>query len=208
MAAATDWGQIGSSPLVWQLTAINSSSVSPLPSQDHVVPPCPLCWLWSSPDPGEVTSAWERRRKLSQQKEREGEREFLFFSFLFHLTAGLVRWIYTLRGQTNGKPRERQGCTSRSGGGKTAPLPDCKRLDQISSFLPVRRTSSYSWGTEWIKLEDKIRFKSGHTSCVHPFSPIIPNCGGVNPLPKLIKNHRVPLFPLLPKQTLPRHPGN
>lgn len=152
MAAVTGWGQIGSSPLIWQLAAITSSSVSPLPSQDHVVPPHPLCWLQTSPDPGEVTLACALCRKLCQQKETEGWREgkrellffFFFFSLFFHLTARLVRWICSLRGQTNGKPRERQGCTRRSEGGKTAPLPDCKLLDQISSFLPARRTSSYS----------------------------------------------------------------
>lgn len=121
--------------------------------------PVPCTGLCSSPDPGDATSAGELYRKLSQKKEKEweggsgGGGVSPFFVFFFHLTAGLVRWMYSLTGQTNGKPRERQGCTGRSGGGKTAPMPDYKLLDQISSFPPARRTSSYGWGTDWTKLD-------------------------------------------------------
>lgn len=126
---------------------------------------------------------------------------FLLFFFLSsHCQANALNLL--LRGQTKGKERE-LGLYKLESEGETlllcitAPLPNCKLLDLIS-FIPARRTSSYNW----IKLKDKIRFKSGHTLCRNP---IIPSCGAISLLLKLIKSHQVSLSPLASKHTLSHH---
>lgn len=113
-------------------------------SKDPVVPPCSLCWLWSSPDPGQVTSACKIWRKLLQQKERGSLGSFL--SFLPHWWASKVNLL--LERSDNRETQRKAGLRRLGWGGKTVPLADCKFLDQIISFLPARRTSSYSWGTD------------------------------------------------------------
>lgn len=92
---------------VWLLTAITSSA-SPRT-------------LWSLPVPCAGFGAHLTQEKSPQpakfeenycSKRREGV-WVLFFPF--YLTGGLVRWICSLRGQTTGKPRERQGWASWDG---------------------------------------------------------------------------------------------
>lgn len=201
MAATTGWGQIGSSPLVWQLAAITNSS---------------LCLAFSGPrGPSlflvllvELTRSSVSHFNLGTSQKAipakgEGWREwnFSFFSSFFHLTAKLMRWICSW--EVRQKAKRELGLYKLESEGETlllcitAPLPNCKLLDLIS-FIPARRTSSYNW----IKLKDKIRFKSGHTLCRNP---IIPSCGAISLLLKLIKSHQVSLSPLASKHILSRY---
>lgn len=125
MAATTGWGQIGSSPLVWQLAAITNSSLS-LAFSGPRGPSLFLVLLV------ELTRSSVSHFNLGTSQKAipakgEGWREwnFSFFSSFFHLTAKLMRWICSWEVRQKAKKERARAVQAGEWGGNTAPLHNC-----------------------------------------------------------------------------------